>query len=344
MSGLKNSIKTKLQQIGWFVQLIPQVKIQYFRSGKSLLQYLSKQHPEKRFSEYKRLVDLMAAAHNHKLYQDFLSNIYPNLPQVKEAIFISKSGKSSRNRKIKIGGKTYFEKNYLKKDHELETIVWVDQHLTDFLNRKFTIPKIIRQFDGEFSQLLYLEYLPLNPIPAQNSDAYLIQTGLELYQLSLAEKAKLSEIDWPSTLLDFEKLFYLENILAAKNDLLQQGFEVNNLWKKVNQSQKILAHGDLHAENVYQNKHLIDLDNFGYYPIGLDAAFIYMFYFEERDLKIPFSQWIKDKYSEKIHPENWKEFERNVIFYCFLYFHMRKDKEEFPEFYLGLVKELRESF
>lgn len=342
MKSLKKIIKTKLQHSGCFIQLIPEVKIQFFKSGKSLYSYFLKQDPNQQTAEYKRLIDLIADAKNHRLYQELLMEMYAELPDYDDkASFISKNHKSSRNRKIQIAGERYFEKNYLKTGHELETILWVDKNLYSFLKNCFTIPKIIHSYEGNFSTLLHLEYLNLEKIDVENPFPELIETCLDLYEISLKEMENLSQLKWNSIILDFEKLFYKENISAAKNDLLEKGISPEKIWSKVLSSTYVLTHGDLHAENVYRKKHVIDWDNFGFYPIGMDAAFIYMFYFENFYNKISFEIWLNETFSHRIQSENWKEFERNMFFYAFLFLHMRKDKAEFSVFHRKLIENLK---
>ncbi len=343
--SIKKKIKSKLQHFGLFIQLIPEIKIQYFPTAKSLYKYLLKQPADKKITEFKRLTDFIADAQNHKYYHSLLKEIYPEIPADFEAAsFVLKNSTFSRNRKIKWKNKFYFEKNYLFVNHELESILWVDQHLYPLISKYFKIPKIIKKYEGDFSNLLYFEHLNLSPINQESPEHKLIKTAQRLYEISLKEQEKLSQFNWNPLLLNFEKLFFEENINAAKKDLLKHGIPAEKIWKKVVNSTYILAHGDLHAENVYQKNHLIDLDNFGFYPIGMDPVFIYMFYFEKQDLKISFQDWIKTHFSEIIPPENWEEFERNAVFYCFLFFHMRKDKEKYIVFHENLIQSLKNLF
>jgi|SRR5699024_4857499 len=344
-SKIKQIIKTKLQHFGFFIQLIPTFKIQFFPTAKSLYKYLLQQSSEKRITEFKRLADFIANAKNHQLYQNLLREMYPEIPKnFQEVYFLTKKSNLDRNRKIKWKNKFYFEKNYFFEKHELESILWVDKYLYPILNKHFTIPKILKKYEGEFSNLIYFDFLNLSPINQEKPEKQLIKTTQKLYEISLEEKEKLTTLNWSSIVLDFEKLFFEENINSAKKDLKKHQISSEIIWKKVLNSTYVLTHGDLHAENIYQKNHLIDLDNFGFYPIGLDAAFIYMFYFEKQDLNLSFKNWIKTHFSAIIKSENWKEFERNTVFYCFIFLHMRKDKMKHKEFHKHLINNIKELF
>src|SRR5690625_4212920 len=205
---MKRKLKTQLQQFGIFAQLIPEIKIQFFPTPKSLYKYLLKQNRKEQISEFKRLTDFIADAQNQPYYQGLLSKIYPELPEIEESSFVSKKSRNSRNRKIISDNKIYFEKNYFHSGHELESIIYLDEILYSFLKSYFKISKVLQHFKGDFTDLLFVKYLEITPIKQEHTEEILIQTAIKLYEISIKEQEALKKIKWKPILLNFEKLFF----------------------------------------------------------------------------------------------------------------------------------------
>lgn len=345
MGKLKHQIKSRLQHWGWFTQLVPKVKIQFFPTGKRLAEYLLKQDKETAYNEFKRLTAFIADAQNTDYYEALLTQLYPNRTEIpKNSKFVSKAGRSNRNRILTINGKDLFEKNYSHLGFELESIQAFEGELADLASERFRIPRLQKSYSGEFSSLLYFDYLELETVGAAFRDKVLIERFAELYRFSLEKEDQLKGMALSPILLDYEKLFYKENIEKAHLLLKKNGISAEDWKLEVDRSKRILSHGDLHIENVYARNTLIDLDNFGYYPIGMDAAFIYMFYFEERKKDASVLEWGQKHFQKIIREEDWTVFERNYMYYLWLFLQMRPDSQEYVEMEAELVQFLKSKY
>lgn len=338
----KKKIKTQFQYWGWFTQLIPEFKIQFFPSGKHLGQHLLKMEKKEAYEEFKRLSAFISDANNIKYYEELLRTLYPTRKQIPETSrFVAKGDRANRNRYIRISGHDFFEKNYSHKRHQLESIIAFEEHLYPLVSSAFNLPSLCQVFEGEFSSLLYFDYFELEVFETENRDEALIQMAHNLYHFSIEKDNELQTLDLPPILLDYEKLFYSHNIEKANLALKKEGLNSKKLSQSVKESKRILTHGDLHIENVFRDNTLIDLDNFGYYPIGMDAAFIYMFYFEERKSHASLLKWATDHFSKVIVPHEWSVFEKNFMFYIFLFLQMRTDISSYPDLEKQLLTYLK---
>lgn len=328
----KDKIKTQFQYWGWFTQLIPEFKIQFFPSGKHLGKHLLKMEEKEAYEEFKRLSAFISDANNIKYYDAVLTTLYPTRTQIPETSrFVIKGNRANRNRHITLSDQDFFEKNYSHTGHQLETIIAFEQHLYSLVSSNFNLPSLLQVFEGEFSSLLYFDYFELDAFEAENRDEVLVQMAHNLYNFSLEKSKELEALDLPPILLDYEKLFYSHNIEKANLALDNEGLNSKKLSRNLKESKRILSHGDLHIENVFRDNTLIDLDNFGYYPIGMDAAFIYMFYFEERKSHSSLLKWVKEHFSNVILPNEWTVFEKNFMYYIFLFLQMRTDISSYPD-------------
>lgn len=329
---LKSKVKTQLQHWGWFTQWIPALKIQYFPTGKHLAKHLLSLESTEAYEEFKRLSSFITDANNIRYYEAVLCNLYPSrvlLPE--KAKFVAKGNRANRNRYIKVGGKDFFEKNYSHYGHELESIQAFENHLYPLLSANFKLPRLQQVFKGQFCSLLYFDYIELESFDAKNKEEVLFKYVHNLYNFSIEKEKELNTIDFPAILLDYEKLFFTHNIQKANVALEKEGIDAKKISRLIATSKRVLSHGDLHIENVYRHNTLIDLDNFGYYPIGMDAAFIYMFYFEERPHHFTFKNWANKHFKTIIHSKDWVIFERNFMYYILLFLHMRKDLDHYPK-------------
>lgn len=313
---LKIKIKRILQYRGIFVQ--------YYPSAKVLYQQLSNKHEKVQEYELKRVCKEVAETQNHFFYNSILRNFVPSWDiYVQDARFYGKGmGESSLNtyRKVKINGEAYLEKIYFNSFTDLEDVLWFTEVLSDWLSEEIHIVKPKKIFKGERISILYFPFLKLKKFPADKNESGQIAFSEKLYCLSNKKNYKAMESQAPSRLKNYRKHFlYQRNIDEAKQ--LFKKYEINcqQIETSIQSYKKVLTHGDLNQGNGFQNNILIDWDAFGFYPLGLDAAYIYYRnHLREGGEETAF-EWLDRRYKQRILSEDWSSFRKSFLYFSFVF-------------------------
>lgn len=344
---MKNLLKKYFQKVGLYLQLKPKFYIYYFPTASSFFNHIQQiKGVEAQEKELKHLLNFVVIAKNHSFYHKILQLFVPHWKwknQLENPVFLSKESKISSNRKITIENKKYFEKLYFSTGHELKTLLWSQKNLYNILNEKFDIPQLQKLFKGDFIHLVYFNFISTTPLTADQTQLELLKISIDFYELSKKYSNELKKLDWPEILVDDEKLFFEKNIQKAKKALQKQGLNYSYLKEKINRLPKIIAHADLHRGNVFKNEILVDLDNIGFYALGLDPAFIYTFHIENQPQEQPIFDWLTFHYRSKIKSEEWEGFVFGFAFYAYLYLLMRPQKSRFKEVENQLLHRLKSS-
>lgn len=341
-SSLKKRIKRSLQALGIYIQRIPDFRIHFFPSTDSFYQFIQRKSDSEKSVELRKMLSELVFSGNMNFYQKILTRFLPECESKPEtASFIGKGFEVSFKRRVEVDGNSFLEKIYLNNEPSLEVVTWFDKNLKEIIGESFKIPVIKKTCIGEQLTLLHYDFLELISIKKEDVEQTSVSYSLDLYSLSDKKRNILSNLEWPEIMLDYEKLFYPENIKKAVEKLSKEQINFQSLKSKVNRSKKILTHGDLHESNIYADSTLIDMDNFGWYPMGLDAAFIYTWFFDPRKTEEDVYEWLQHHYLSNIPEKDQIDFKQNFFYFLFLYLTMRTEEKPYTHLFDAVFKELK---
>lgn len=295
----------------------------------------------------------IASFNKIELYIDFLQFHFPdNQFSFQNSQFITQlkdgGGGSSFSsfRKIKSDNELWFEKVYFSDHPDLQRNIFFYNHIYPLLKEDLQIPKLQKLISGEWLSIAYFDFFNLQKIEEKK---YLIQemivVSLILYQRSIKYQKTLIKICKSSIITDFIlHPNYLRNKKIVENKLLKSNILIKEVERKINQSYKILTHGDINLTNIYQNRKVIDWDNFGIYPIGFEVASFYHRLVWKNEIENNFEEWLEKNYKNKIDSFHWKDFKRNSCYflYVFLIRELEKPKHSFLKSIL--IKNISDNF
>ena len=225
-------------------------------------------------------------------------------------------------RKVEIKNEVLFEKVYFNSYADLHKIVWFQENMYPLLKDRIRIPKIKKIYRGDLISIVYFEYVNLKEF---DDNQEFIQSAIELAKyfntLSENNQAYIKQVLIADPLFDFRQHFlYKQTKEIAKNSLTKINLDLENLEKQVATSTLAISHGDLYKTNLFQENNLIDWDAFGFYPIGMEVAFLYQRLLEfgiiERN---DFFNWLEINFRQAMTEEKWTEFERNALFFLYVF-------------------------
>ncbi len=296
-----------------------------------------------------RLCSSIKASDNHEFYNSLLQKFVPSWKlDILEAVFIPESGggESSLNsfRKVKIDGNWYFEKVYFNSCDDVKKVIWFNHNLRDRL-MEFGIntPKLYSNFAGESFTIVYFDFLDLiriqNAIELENS---LIEIVKKLYQISAGKSFIQTKNLGIEKFKNFrDHLEYKKNIDGASKRILKDDILTEDFETKAGESKLIISHGDLHEKNIYKDFVLIDWDNFGYYPIGFDPAFLSFRLLTSGRVNDYSSGWLENNFKEIIGDKDWADFERNFYYFFFVFTAKYFGNEQFMSTYSHVIEKLK---
>lgn len=214
-----------------------------------------------------------------------------------------------------------FEKIYFSDHPDLQRNIFFDNHIYSLLKKDLQIPKLQKLISGEWLSIVYFDFFKLQKIEkTEDLIQEMIAVSLILYQKSKKYQEEISQLSPPVFIQDFTTHFeYQIHRKSAEKELLRNNISIDEIEEEINQSFKVLTHGDIVHTNIFQNKILIDWDNFGIYPIGFDVAFIYYRLLRYNQIDNDFEKWLLINYKNKIDSIHWKVFKRNSFFFLYIF-------------------------
>lgn len=279
----------------------------------------------------------------NKLLKVFIPALDMNLSKSK---FLKTDGLGTSSlssfRKIEDNDNILFEKVYFTSHNDLKRIVWLQENLFDLIKPKINIPEIYKTCQGQILTVVYYEYLKLDTIiDDRNKLDQMLKLSKVLYSLTAENLTYLESISLPEYITDvFEHPLIKSCFEKAKGRAIRQNLNFTKYASLLNQSKKIIAHGDIYESNVYLDNTLIDWDSFGYFPIGFDAAYMFQRYLWKEKKIEDFQQWLPQNYYDFIKSEDWKDFERNSYFFLYIFCAFLFESGKYPELESDLIKQL----
>jgi thiamine kinase-like enzyme len=315
---IKNVIKKYTQKAG--------IQIQYLPEPKHFYHSLQNRSDPVKHYEVKRITNYAGSVGNHKYYEGLLKAFVPNWQvDVKEAKFIGKGfGESGLNtyRMVSVGNKAYFEKVYFNSHNSLQAVQWFQKHIYKLIKEQINVPLIQKTYEGEAFTIVYYSYLKHTKLEEEAKESSLIQFSKDLYRISDKNESYLTQLEPPDVIKDFRnhsayrkrKRFY-----SADTKLAKQGIDIESAEELIARSKRVLTHGDINKKNSFKNDVLIDWDSFGFSPIGLDPAFIYYHIRLKKEQEADINNWLKEHYRDVVSEKDWNEFERNFMYFLYIF-------------------------
>lgn len=321
----------------------------FYPGGKKTIDLLFNKIEEKSklesFEALKKVAWLASIDNNHHYYNLLLERLFldNNLKYVNYS-FVAKGagfGQSSWNsfRRIQIDNNIYFEKVYVVGHEDLKRVLWFQKNAIHFF-KEIKTPKLKFIFSSNIAAITYFEYLKLTEIVSSKENK-LIELSKKLYDISSRNQEILSQINKPDFIMDIQTHYIIKRHWTKVVKYFD-GNEVNMeaTLAKLYNSKHLITHGDLGLRNSYKDNILLDWDNFGYYPLGMDVAIIFHFNVENKNKIYDFEEWLNNNYKETISVDDWGSFYFNFVFYLFI-FNFRYDyKKDFTSIQSFLVDKL----
>lgn len=299
-----------------------------------------------KFHELKKICKFLALNNKLEKYNEVLMKFIPqwNLSQA-SFVFLSQShGNGGENFNIyriaNIEGGQYFEKIYYSDSNSLKRNIWFLEKFFPLLGSQINAPLVRFDFKGKIIHALYFDYLKTHKLDDDSViEEQMLYFTKFFYQSSIKDEAKDIIIDAPYYIKEYKDIFfYMNNITDYNQYLVKNEIDSESIGKRITHLKKIFTHGDITARNIMSNNTLIDWDEFGLKPIGLDVA--YVFYL----LKIQYNfystikvyDWLEVNYKDVILPVDWKDFRLGFSYFLsmFSFRHFEKGR------YKDLEKEL----
>lgn len=222
------------------------------------------------FSEVKKTALRLKANNDLHSYNQFVNKISGK--KFKRIKFIGHGGAVSTTQThaiVKHNSNFFFEKIFDLQSRDYQFLKRHYHFYQELLAEKgINIPALINVFEAEYIAICHFEFISkMEPLESKWTEEGLktlgvfksipfakLQYGKDYTELNLFNKALTST---------------LHSILDDKDSLLKF-IEIKKFVEKQN---KIFTHGDFYVLNVFKDN-IIDWDDMGFYPFGIDMAFL----------------------------------------------------------------------
>lgn len=344
----KKFILRKLQGLGIYIRKHPKSKhfeLQRYPSISHLYAQLKTKAPEIQFYELKRIIQAVVYADNQRLYNAILKFWVPTWKErIRRAEFDKLGhGKDNLNafRKAKTGTAILFEKVFYSHSLSLRKLFWFENHFRELIDRRIKVPKITRYYKGELLTIVYFEYVNSDKLPDAESRKKIKNIAKLLYATSFENRINRETL--PHKLFDFSNYpHYILKGEKAKTELKQHHVLPDEIEKRINTGRKVLTHGDLKPGHVLKNNIVVDWDEFGLYPAGLEQAYIYFaddirgFRFKKGPLN-----WLSLNFKKMVSQEEWSLFELSFLYFLFIFAYDYLQKDDFHRLRRELIDEIK---
>lgn len=274
---MKRQLKRIFKKLGFNTERITKVgKLPHPEQFYELYPHLNTTAEKASLKEYTKNLRL---TDNQPFYEELLKRYVPEWDlDIREAEFVGKGlGEESLNtyRRIVTGkGEILFEKVFFTESRLVEKLKFLQEKISPEFEEKINSPKIQISFAGEELTIVYFEYFILNPVPIK-------QRTQEAFKIFNILKDIQPQPDWADEMNrlginDFKDHQRYKWNLKGNLDLYkEENIDYSYFDECADNSVKVMAHGDLSKNNLFQGNRVVDWDYFEFYPIGFELAFIY---------------------------------------------------------------------
>lgn len=318
-------VKWLFHYLGFIIERVPDENKLFFE--------LNNTHEAIQKHVLKRLTDNIRIANNHRLYNRLLKRYVPKWDSnPTTARFMGNGvGEYSFNtfRKVYFKDKCYFEKVYFNNTYDLSRIEWFYKHINPLLKDSINVAKLYRIIKGDLITIVYFEFAELIPLSRATLNSVSFDISKTLIEISGANYVKEIRETAPSYLKDYKlHAYYKGNItLATKmiKELSNNRLTPRLIEQVINLQPLVLTHGDIQETNLFANNYLIDWDSFGFFPLGLETAYILCkneFFSHKREESLTSQDLQKilvENYKTVINKDQWVSFELSCFYFYFIF-------------------------
>lgn len=341
-----NRKKIQRQIIRLFYKLGIYIDIEFFPSPEKVYQRIAHLDPQQQILSLEKICSAVSAGKDHVYYENLLRKFIPNWKLTpKNQEFISEGLWSGFNsfRKLQIENSFFFEKLFATSDLTLEKLLWFQEHIFPLIQNKISTPKIKQFFIGNPLSLAYFEWINARSIAEKEGEKPAIEISKILYHVSL--KPEFQSLLIPDELKNYHRHNRFKRwILGAKTTLEKHNISADEIEEKINSGRFVITHGDLKDLNLFENQSLIDWDEAGIYPAGMEPAFIYARNILHYDLvKTSPTEWLTQHFKNLIPEEEWQHFTLSYAYFLFVFSFEKLQEERYEEIKKVLINFLTEN-
>lgn len=321
--SLKNQVtlwgKKQLQNAG--------VSMRYYSSVQQIYEELGGKDPAIQFFELEKISKQLELAHNHKIYNKLIQQFIPewNL-DIREAEFYG-IGYAPNNlniyRKIEIKNKVLFEKIYFSQSslREVARNLWLEKHFYPYIKEGVKKPSIHQVFKGESITATYFDYIDLPKISKERAKAEAVEISQYFLMKSLSKNMIEGFDAAPQYLKEFRNYgHYRKWFSETKGRFEKHGIDYRRIEEEIESSRQVFSHGDISTRHLFLNRTLVDWDQLGIYPAGLEQAYIYYstVLAEDRLKEMPL-KWLEINFAKLIPEDEWTLFELTFLYFVYVF-------------------------
>lgn len=319
--------------------------IRRFPKLEKFYKQLSAKPREVQIHELKKICSTLRTAGDQKYYNALLEMYIPEWDKpIKRSRFVGQNLWSGFNsyRRVRIDKQRLFEKLYVTHCLSLEKSLWFQDHIHPLIGDSIKAPEIHRIYRGELLSLVYSDFIKGKPTSEKEAETLAIAFGRYLYEVSLKPGFYKVFNEAPDYLYDFKRhhryrMFFKDALPYFQEMEIPYG----KIENRLENGRIIFTHGDIKGLNMFPNDYLIDWDEWGFYPAGMEQAFIYyrnLLFFDKADTE-PLD-WLKTNFKDLPSANEWELFELSFCYFLFIFSIEKIEKDELNELKNNLLKEI----
>lgn len=336
---VKNLLKKQLQNRGVFYQ--------YFPTPGHIHDCLKTKPYEIQFYEIKRICEQLRSTDNHEGYNQLLKEFVPQWnAALNKAKFIGHGiGKDGFNtyRKVEIDGEVLFEKILISfKPHIVDKALWLQNSFLGQVDKHYIhSPALKKYFKGEVITIMYYDYVDLPKIPSTKALEQAVEMAEYLYKLSF-EKPPSAFKTIPGYLYELQYIRrYRTRINRVRATLNDKNIDFEKIEGSLQKGRLVYTHLDIKGKNMFKKNTLIDWDEFGIFPAGMEQANIYFRTILWYNLHKPAPlSWLHKNFKPMVPENEWALFELGFLYFLYVFAFKFLQKPAFSHLRKELIQEL----
>jgi len=292
---------------------------------------------------YKALVKTLAVRNWHWLYEFSLKKMDPALDlshadraSKKTFIFQGRgNGTLKPYRSLSNDTNKIFEKIFLNHTEDLKANIDFYLNSRQYLNdTNIQIPKCQKIIKGEQFTVVLYDYLDLKPLPIGQQYQILKDKTLMLY--------KTSNERTYSDSITYDKFLFGKIRLEEENHF--SSAELAEIELLIRRAPVCFQHLDLGENNVFGNDVIIDWDNSGYFPLGMDFGKLLLNYFiyQKDSFYNTYKNEIAYFYQHLHHQISFKTFSKLTLYFAIVFYYGTAEGHDHTRKFKPLIENLKD--
>lgn len=294
--------------------------------------------------EFQSLVRTIAIRKLHLPYEYLLKKMdnqldfsYSNILHKKTFVFKGKgNGTLKPYRELTEGKQKFFEKIFLNNSADLKANIQFYTNYKVLLQKtSIIVPECLCIRKGKHFTMFIYEHMNLLKIPPGQEYEVLREKTLELYRYSIDRNY--------ADMITFDFLLFGKDRLIKSKALSPKEFK--RIKRLIGRSPICYQHLDLSENNVFLEDKVIDWDNSGFFPLGLDFGRLLLSYFifHENDFYDSYEVKIFDYYQNLHHEISYNDFRLLTIYYFLIFYYGNAHCPEYQQIIQPFLKDFKKS-